>query len=77
MAFLGSVTSSLGLGSGTNLAAFCIFSMAYTVTVTRIWVRQQARQGMHTFKPVAANDDHVGRSPKVQRIRNDSAAQAE
>lgn len=77
MAFLGSVTSSLGLGSGTNLAAFCVFSTVYTITVTRIWVRQQARRGLHTFKPVAANDDNVVRTTMVQRIRNDSAARAE
>lgn len=78
MAFLGSVTSSLGLGSGTNLAAFCLFSVVYTVTVTRIWVRQQARKGMHVAQPVAANDDHVIGSIARQRvIRRDSVAEAD
>lgn len=77
MAFLGSVTSSLGLGSGTNLATFCIFSMVYTVTVTRIWVRQQARKGMHVAKPIAANDDHVIRPTARQRVRGDSVAEAD
>ncbi|KRB34964.1 UDP-phosphate N-acetylglucosaminyl-1-phosphate transferase [Rhodanobacter sp. Root179] len=76
MAFLGSVTSSLGLGSGTNLAAFCIFSMVYTVTVTRIWVRQQAGKGMHMAKPLAANDDHVVRLAR-QRVNRDSVAEAD
>jgi UDP-GlcNAc:undecaprenyl-phosphate GlcNAc-1-phosphate transferase len=67
MAFLGSVTSSLGLGSGTNLAAFCIFAVIYTVTVTRMWLRQQARRAAHVLKLVAANDDCV--IPPVSRQR--------
>jgi len=58
MAFLGSVTRSLGLGSGSNLAAFCILAMVYTLFVTRIRGRQQARS-RHIASRAAANDDHV------------------
>lgn len=59
IALFGHVTSSLGLGSGSNLAAFCILSMTYTMTVMRIWMSQQARLGVHRTGPVAANDNHA------------------
>lgn len=77
MAFLGSVTRSLGLGSGTNLAAFCIFSMIYTVTVTRIWVRQQARLGIRVVGVIAANDDEMGSPGTTRRAGTRSIAEAE
>jgi UDP-GlcNAc:undecaprenyl-phosphate GlcNAc-1-phosphate transferase len=62
MAFLGSVTSSLGFGSGVNLAAFCVFAVVYTVTVTRVWARQLIRGERLTHgHRIAANDAHAAR----------------
>lgn len=78
IAFLGSVTSSLNLGSGTNLAAFCIFAVVYTLTLARIRARQLARKRQFA-RHVAANDGHVAevvrmtpqtsRTDKVQAVR--------
>lgn len=53
----GKATSSLYLGSGTNLAMFCIFAVLYVMTVTRIWTRQRARQTQLASKPDAALGD--------------------
>jgi len=78
MAFLGSVTTSLGLGSGANLTAFCIFAVVYTLTVTRLWARQLARKRQFPSH-AAANDAHdssVIRMPYGKIInsqRNDMA----
>jgi len=58
IAFLGSVVRSLSLGSGSNLAAFCIFMIVYTVIVERAWARQKARR-VHFIRHPAANDAHV------------------
>lgn len=53
-AFLGSVTHSMGAGSGSNLIAFCIVSGVYIVAVTRIRVRQELRKTHSTSLPVPA-----------------------
>jgi hypothetical protein len=49
-AFLGSVTHSMGAGSGSNLIAFCIVSGVYVTAVTRIRVRQELRK-KHSIPP--------------------------
>lgn len=43
LAFAGSVSRSMGFGSGSNLVAFCILAGVYIVAVTRIRLRQEAR----------------------------------
>jgi UDP-GlcNAc:undecaprenyl-phosphate GlcNAc-1-phosphate transferase len=55
IAFMGSVTSSLGLGSGSNLVAFCVFTGFYIITVTRIRTRQIASKPslVSTTRPTA------------------------
>ncbi|GGY27403.1 undecaprenyl-phosphate alpha-N-acetylglucosaminyl 1-phosphate transferase [Rhodanobacter panaciterrae] len=58
IAFLGSVVRSLPLGSGSNLAAFCIFMVVYIAIVERTWLRQRARRN-HFIRHSAANDAHV------------------
>ncbi|WP_426702085.1 MraY family glycosyltransferase [Rhodanobacter sp. Col0626] len=44
LAFVGSVTHSLGAGAGSNLTAFCIFAGIYVITANRIRVRQETRK---------------------------------
>jgi len=59
IAFIGSFTSSLGPGS--NLGAFSAFTGIYIVTVTRIWIRQEARrQGV--LSGAVANDRVTGQA---------------
>lgn len=58
IAFLGSVTRSFGMGSGSNLAAFCIFAVVYTSWVTRLHARQLARK-QQVARHAAANDDPI------------------
>ena len=77
IAFLGSVTRSFGLGSGSNLATFCIFAVVYTLWVTRLHARQLARK-QPVARNQAANDDHVAdvlRMPQRQ-IGTDSGDMA-
>jgi UDP-GlcNAc:undecaprenyl-phosphate/decaprenyl-phosphate GlcNAc-1-phosphate transferase len=58
VAILGNVASSLGAGTGSNLAAFCILMCAYIATVTRVWARQEARH-VQAARPLAANDPDI------------------
>lgn len=62
IALLGKVTSSLSIGTGSNLATFCIFMVIYIATVTRTWLRQEARRISIRRQP-AANDAESGATP--------------
>lgn len=77
IAFLGSVARTVGAGSGSNLAIFCVFMGIYIVTVTRIWVRQEARQFGKASRILAANDDRMtNKVVTIQAVRP-SASQVE
>ncbi|OOG66249.1 undecaprenyl-phosphate alpha-N-acetylglucosaminyl 1-phosphate transferase [Rhodanobacter sp. B04] len=67
IAFVGSVARSLGAGAGSNLAIFCIFGGVYIMTVTRIWVRQNAQPISASTRINAANDDRI--TNKVAMIK--------
>ncbi len=55
LALIGSMTSSLGLASGTNLTAFCVLTVIYVAIVTRVWAHQvNAKQRVGSL--LAAND---------------------
>jgi UDP-GlcNAc:undecaprenyl-phosphate GlcNAc-1-phosphate transferase len=55
MASMIGVTRSLGANSTSSLMTFCLLLMVYIVTVTRIWVRQEAKRAP-IIRPLAAND---------------------
>jgi UDP-GlcNAc:undecaprenyl-phosphate GlcNAc-1-phosphate transferase len=59
IAFAGKVASTLGLGPGANLAAFCLFMVTYIAIVERSWARQQAAQVAIVLQ-LPANDAEMG-----------------
>jgi UDP-GlcNAc:undecaprenyl-phosphate GlcNAc-1-phosphate transferase len=44
LALIGAFISSAAHSAGTNLATFCVAMGVYAVTVTHVWLRQEARQ---------------------------------
>jgi UDP-GlcNAc:undecaprenyl-phosphate/decaprenyl-phosphate GlcNAc-1-phosphate transferase len=44
LALIGAFISSAAHSAGTNLTTFCVAMGAYVVTVTHVWLRQEARQ---------------------------------
>ena len=74
MALTGSVTVSLHLGSGSNLATFCGLLVVYSTVVNRVWALQRAQRPSFTGH-CAANDGaanvtllplHTPRQPAVE-----------
>lgn len=83
IAFMGSVTSSLALGSGSNLATFCVFAGCYIVTVTRIrkrqiasrpWLVSTMRPTIYSGNVLSLEDERAARAQGTQPVaRNDAA----
>ncbi|KRE88901.1 UDP-phosphate N-acetylglucosaminyl-1-phosphate transferase [Frateuria sp. Soil773] len=72
IAFLGNVVRALGVGTGLNLVAFCLFAMIYIAVVTRIWSHQQ--QSSSSLRTQAANDDRIHQNLTIVRnIRPDAS----
>lgn len=52
MGFAGTVAKTLHSGAGSNLMAFCVLLVCYTLTVTWVWKRQEARLNPTLVTPV-------------------------
>ncbi len=60
LALTGAFISSVAHSAGTNLTTFCLVMAAYVVTVTRVWLRQEARR-----PPVLQAQATAAPAPKV------------
>lgn len=58
LAFTGAFVSSAAHSAGSNLTTFCLVMGVYIVTVTQLWLRQEARQ-RRVLEPRRAADANV------------------
>jgi UDP-GlcNAc:undecaprenyl-phosphate GlcNAc-1-phosphate transferase len=67
LALIGAFISSAAHSTGTNLTTFCLAMGAYVVTVTHVWLRQEARRRGTPDLPQRAADANVIPSGTVRK----------
>lgn len=73
LALVGAFISSAAHSAGTNLATFCVAMGVYVVTVTHVWLRQEARQrGAPDSRHVASAN--INSSSALQESGSDELA---
>lgn len=73
LALIGAFISSAAHSAGTNLATFCVAMGVYAVTVTHVWLRQEARQRGASDSQHAV-DGTINSSNAVQESDSDELA---